>query len=121
MSGLLGGVRVLELAGLAPAPLCGLVLADFGAEVVRVDRAPRAAFSGADVQGRGKRSLALDLKRRQGAQALRRLCRRADVLLEPFRPGAALRTPRGRNNNNPLRGRSDCPGAMIRSSGNCSV
>ncbi|XP_077203061.1 alpha-methylacyl-CoA racemase [Paroedura picta] len=82
----LRGVRVLELSGLAPAPLCGLVLADFGAQVVRVDRFRRAALH-ADVQGRGKRSLAIDLKRPQGAEALKRLCQAADVLVEPFRPG----------------------------------
>ncbi|NXF46719.1 AMACR racemase, partial [Oceanites oceanicus] len=82
----LGGVRVLELAGLAPAPLCGMILADFGAQVVRVDRTPRSAM-GTDVQGRGKRSLALDLKRPPGAAALKRLCCRADVLIEPFRHG----------------------------------
>ncbi|XP_053264893.1 alpha-methylacyl-CoA racemase [Podarcis raffonei] len=82
----LRGVRVLEMAGLAPAPLCGLILADFGAEVVRVDRSPRAAVS-SDVQGRGKRSVALDLKQPRGAETLRRLCQKADVLIEPFRPG----------------------------------
>ncbi|XP_050769191.1 alpha-methylacyl-CoA racemase [Gymnogyps californianus] len=82
----LSGVRVLELAGLAPAPLCGMILADFGAQVVRVDRTPRSAVA-TDVQGRGKRSLALNLKRPPGAAALRRLCCRADVLIEPFRHG----------------------------------
>ncbi|XP_053155371.1 alpha-methylacyl-CoA racemase isoform X2 [Hemicordylus capensis] len=82
----LRGVRVLEMAGLAPAPLCGLILADFGAQVLRVDRSPRPPV-GTDVQGRGKRSLALDLKQPQGAATLRRLCKEADVLLEPFRPG----------------------------------
>ncbi|XP_013223627.2 alpha-methylacyl-CoA racemase [Columba livia] len=82
----LSGVRVLELAGLAPAPLCGMILADFGARVVRVDRTTRSAVA-TDVQGRGKRSLALDLKRPAGAAALRRLCRGADVLIEPFRHG----------------------------------
>ncbi|NXY17452.1 AMACR racemase, partial [Atrichornis clamosus] len=82
----LSGVRVLELAGLAPAPLCGMILADFGARVVRVDRPPGSA-SASDVQGRGKRSLALDLKRPQGAAVLRRLCGGADVLVEPFRHG----------------------------------
>ncbi|NXK82849.1 AMACR racemase, partial [Amazona guildingii] len=82
----LSGVRVVELAGLAPAPLCGMILADFGARVVRVDRAPRSAVS-TDVQGRGKRSLALDLKQPAGAAALRRLCCAADVLIEPFRHG----------------------------------
>ncbi|XP_027751469.1 alpha-methylacyl-CoA racemase [Empidonax traillii] len=82
----LSGVRVLELAGLAPAPLCGMILADFGARVVRVDR-PSGSPAAPDVQGRGKRSLALDLKRPQGAAALKRLCRGADVLIEPFRHG----------------------------------
>ncbi|XP_040435240.1 alpha-methylacyl-CoA racemase [Falco naumanni] len=82
----LSGVRVLELAGLAPAPLCGMILADFGAWVVRVDRVPRSAMA-TDVQGRGKRSLALNLKRPPGAAALRRLCCGADVLIEPFRHG----------------------------------
>ncbi|NXP53160.1 AMACR racemase, partial [Heliornis fulica] len=82
----LSGVRVLELAGLAPAPLCGMILADFGARVVRVDRTSRSQMF-TDVQGRGKRSLALDLKQPQGAAALRRLCRETDVLIEPFRHG----------------------------------
>lgn len=82
----LSGVRVLELAGLAPAPLCGMILADFGAAVVRVDRVPRSAVF-TDVQGRGKRSLALDLKQPAGAATLRRLCCAADVLIEPFRHG----------------------------------
>lgn len=91
----LSGVRVLEMAGLAPAPLCGLILADFGAQVVRVDRSPRTAMS-TDVQGRGKRSLALDLKQPKGAATLRRLCRGTDVLIEPFRPGAAGGRGRGR-------------------------
>lgn len=77
---------MLELAGLAPTPLCGMILADFGAAVVRVDRAPRSAVS-TDVQGRGKRSLALDLKQPAGAATLRRLCCAADVLIEPFRRG----------------------------------
>ncbi|XP_042660754.1 alpha-methylacyl-CoA racemase [Tyto alba] len=82
----LSGVRVLELAGLAPAPLCGMILADFGARVVRVDRVPHSAVA-TDVQGRGKRSVKLDLKRPAGAAVLRRMCHRADVLIEPFRHG----------------------------------
>ncbi|XP_004647249.1 alpha-methylacyl-CoA racemase [Octodon degus] len=81
----LRGIRVVELAGLAPAPFCGMVLADFGAQVVRVDR-PGSAGDVSQL-GRGKRSLALDLKRPPGAAALRRLCARVDVLLEPFRCG----------------------------------
>nr|XP_004652574.1 alpha-methylacyl-CoA racemase [Jaculus jaculus] len=81
----LRGVRVLELAGLAPGPFCGMVLADFGAQVVRVDR-PGAPGDVSHLS-RGKRSLVLDLKRPRGAAVLRRLCARADVLLEPFRAG----------------------------------
>lgn len=79
----LQGLRVLELAGLAPAPLCGMILADHGARVVRVER-PASAPA---VQGRGKRSLALDLKQPRGAAVLRRLCRACDVLIEPYRHG----------------------------------
>ncbi|XP_048224103.1 alpha-methylacyl-CoA racemase [Perognathus longimembris pacificus] len=78
-------VRVVELAGLAPAPFCGMVLADFGAQVVRVDRPGSVGDSSR--LGRGKRSLVLDLKRPRGAAVLRRLCAGADVLLEPFRRG----------------------------------
>lgn len=80
----LRGVRVVELAGLAPGPFCGMVLADFGAEVVRVNR---LGSTGENFLARGKRSLALDLKRSQGVTVLRRMCARADVLLEPFRCG----------------------------------
>ncbi|XP_006875453.1 PREDICTED: alpha-methylacyl-CoA racemase [Chrysochloris asiatica] len=81
----LRGVCVVELAGLAPGPLCGMILSDFGAQVLRVDRPGSAG----DVShlARGKRSLILDLKRPQGTEVLRRLCSRADVLLEPFRCG----------------------------------
>ncbi|XP_029797391.1 alpha-methylacyl-CoA racemase [Suricata suricatta] len=81
----LQGIRVLELAGLAPGPFCGMVLADFGARVVRVD--PPRARGDVSFLGRGKRSLAVDLKRPEGAALLRRLCRQADVVLEPFRHG----------------------------------
>lgn len=81
----LRGVLVVELAGLAPGPFCGMVLADFGAQVVRVDRP--GAFSDVSRLGRGKRSLAVDLKQPRGARVVRRLCARADVVLEPFRHG----------------------------------
>ncbi|XP_044088927.1 alpha-methylacyl-CoA racemase isoform X2 [Neovison vison] len=81
----LHGISVLELAGLAPGPYCGMVLADFGAQVVRVDRL--GARRDLSFLSRGKRSLAVDLKRPQGAAVLRRLCARTDVVLEPFRHG----------------------------------
>ncbi|XP_008833637.1 alpha-methylacyl-CoA racemase [Nannospalax galili] len=81
----LSGIRVLELAGLAPGPFCGMVLADFGAQVVSVDRPDTPSY--AKGLARGKRSLVLDLKRPRGVAVLRRLCTQADVLLEPFRCG----------------------------------
>ncbi|XP_036984880.1 alpha-methylacyl-CoA racemase [Artibeus jamaicensis] len=81
----LRGVYVVELAGLAPGPFCGMVLADFGAQVVRVDR-PGAPSDVAHLS-RGKRSLAVDLKQPRGVAVVRRLCARADVVLEPFRHG----------------------------------
>ncbi|XP_036919037.1 alpha-methylacyl-CoA racemase [Sturnira hondurensis] len=81
----LRGVRVVELAGLAPGPFCGMVLADFGARVVRVDR-PGAPGDVSHLS-RGKRSLAVDLKQPRGVAVVRRLCTRADVVLEPFRHG----------------------------------
>ncbi|KAL0628589.1 Alpha-methylacyl-CoA racemase [Plecturocebus cupreus] len=89
----LQGISVVELAGLAPGPFCGMVLADFGAQVMRVDR-PGSRY---DVSGlaRGKRSLALDLKQPRGVAVLRRLCAQSDVLLEPFRSGVMERLQLG--------------------------
>ncbi|MBN3319270.1 AMACR racemase, partial [Atractosteus spatula] len=81
----LAGVRVIELAGLAPAPFCGMVLADFGARVIRVDRTRTTMAM--DVQARGKLSVALNLKKPEGAAVLRKLCLQSDVVLEPFRKG----------------------------------
>ncbi|KAK7484548.1 hypothetical protein BaRGS_00024180 [Batillaria attramentaria] len=80
----LKGIRVIELAGLAPSPFCGMILADFGAKVIRVDR-PNALDQ--DVLGHGKRSIAVNLKKTEGATVLRRLCQSADVLVDPYRPG----------------------------------
>ncbi|XP_061022384.1 alpha-methylacyl-CoA racemase-like isoform X1 [Dama dama] len=80
----LRGARV-ELAGLAPVPFCGMVLADFGAQVVRADRP--GTRSDSSRLARGKRSLVVDLKRPRGVAVLRRLCARADVMLEPSAPG----------------------------------
>ncbi|XP_077319013.1 alpha-methylacyl-CoA racemase [Lithobates pipiens] len=81
----LAGIQVLELAGLAPAPFCGMILADFGAKVIRVDKAKSSVAS--DTLARGKRSIALDLKSPGGVSVLKKLCKRSDVLIEPFRHG----------------------------------
>ncbi|XP_077137928.1 alpha-methylacyl-CoA racemase [Ranitomeya variabilis] len=81
----LAGVRVLELAGLAPVPFCGMILADFGAKVIRVDKA-NTTFS-SDTMARGKKSIALNLKTPQGISVLKTLCKQSDVLIEPFRHG----------------------------------
>jgi alpha-methylacyl-CoA racemase len=93
--GPLRGVRVLELAGLGPAPFGAMVLADMGAEVLRIDRpgaVPRdAAGSSPELVGRGRRSIALNLKRREGVEVALELLTSCDVLIDPFRPGVAER------------------------------
>ncbi|CEP13646.1 hypothetical protein [Parasitella parasitica] len=77
-------ITVFEMAGLAPAPFAGLVMADFGANVIRIDRSK--GFS-TDVLTRNKRSIALDLKNPAAIKTLLELFKTADVLLDPFRPG----------------------------------
>lgn len=81
----LAGIKVLELAGLVPVPFCGLLLADFGADVIRVDRA--SSDDTIDMLCRGKRSIQLDLKKPEGKKCLLELVKKADVLIDPFRPG----------------------------------
>lgn len=83
----LRGLKVLELSGLAPVPFCGMLLADYGASVIRVDRAGDQQNARADRLARGKRSISIDLKHSSGIDVLRRLSSTVDVLIEPFRPG----------------------------------
>jgi alpha-methylacyl-CoA racemase len=95
-SGPLVGVRVVELAGLGPAQLGAMLLADLGAEVTRVDRpssVPRQPPSepSRELLARGRRSLAVDLKAAEGVEILRLLLQRSDVLLDPYRPGVTER------------------------------
>ena len=85
----LRGVRVLEMSGLAPVPYCGQVLRDYGAEVIRVDRA--GAKFNIDRQTRGKKSIALNMKSSAGQGILRKLATGSDVILDPFRPGVMER------------------------------
>ncbi len=89
--GPLDGVRVVEFAGIGPGPFCGMVLADLGAEVVRLDRPQGDPITRQDVTGRGKRSVALDLKSEAGRGAALRLVEGADALIEGFRPGVMER------------------------------
>ena len=94
--GPLAGLKVLEIAGIGPAPFCAMMLADMGADVVRVDRRAAADLGISletrfDVLGRGRRSIALDLKQSDDLATVRDLVSRADVLLEGFRPGVMER------------------------------
>jgi alpha-methylacyl-CoA racemase len=94
--GPLAGVRVVELAGIGPAQLGAMLLADLGAEVTRVDRAgtvPRQppAERSRELLARGRRSLAVDLKAPEGVEIVWRLVERADVLIDPYRPGVTER------------------------------
>jgi alpha-methylacyl-CoA racemase len=92
--GPLDGVRVLEIASLAPAPFGCMVLADLGAEVLCVDRAAGGVRRGQPLGaplGRGRRSVAVDLKHPDGPAAVLRLVESADVLVEGFRPGVTER------------------------------
>ena len=95
MAGPLSGVRIIEIAGIGPGPFAAMMLADMGAEVVRVERAQsvREGATGAhwDVLLRGRRNVALDLKHPDGAATLLQLVERADALIEGFRPGVMER------------------------------
>ena len=94
--GPLKGLRVIELAGIGPGPFCAMLLADMGADVVRVDRTEASDLGVPmdkryDINGRNRRSVALDLKSAAGRDAVKRLVAGADVLIEGFRPGVAER------------------------------
>ena len=86
--GPLNGYTVLELAGIGPAPMGGMILADMGAEVIRIDRAGTSpGLQMKDVSTRGKKSVALNLKDPQGIETLLRMVENADVIIDPMRPG----------------------------------
>ncbi|MFI1603534.1 CaiB/BaiF CoA transferase family protein [Streptomyces griseofuscus] len=91
--GPLGGVRVVELAGIGPGPFAAMLLADLGADVVRVDRpGPGLGIDPAhDITNRNKRSIVVDLKSPDGAARVLDLAERADILVEGYRPGVAER------------------------------
>ncbi len=96
--GPLQGIRLVEIAGIGPGPFAAMVLSDMGAEIVRIDR-PSGKVGGTagrmdpkkNVLNRGRRSIAIDLKRPEGVQAVLRLVKQADGLIEGFRPGVMER------------------------------
>lgn len=90
--GPLQGLKIVEFAGMGPAPFCGMLLSDLGADVIRIDRPggnPELAIipPGHDLLARGRRSIALDLKAPQAIETCLQLVERADALIEGFRPG----------------------------------
>ena len=96
MSGPLEGIRIVELAGLGPAPFAGMMLADAGADIIRIDRSERVPHPTrddphVDLMNRGRRSVAVDLKHSDGVALVLDLVDGADGLMEGFRPGVAER------------------------------
>src|ERR1044072_6715847 len=90
MPGPLAGVRILEMEGLGPAPFCGMMLADHGAEVVRVEREGNWRLGG-DPLARSRRTIRVDLKQAEGVALVRDLARSCDGLIEGYRPGVMER------------------------------
>ncbi|MBY8857344.1 CoA transferase [Nocardia sp. CA2R105] len=96
-TGPLRGIRLVELGGIGPGPFCAMLLADLGADVVRVDRVTGGGLVGpnsdhrAELINRGRRSVAIDLKQPDGREMALQLIDRADVLIEGFRPGVTER------------------------------
>jgi alpha-methylacyl-CoA racemase len=94
--GPLQGIRVVEIAGIGPGPFAAMMLADMGADVLRVDRAQSVpasppAEASFDLLNRGRRSVGIDLKHEKGVETLLRLVEQADALIEGFRPGVMER------------------------------
>ena len=86
--GPLKDIKIIEMAGIGPAPFCGMILADMGAEVISVDRITSAGRgSSADIASRGKKSIAIDIRKEEGQEIIKKLILNADVLIEGFRPG----------------------------------
>jgi alpha-methylacyl-CoA racemase len=93
--GPLDGIRLVEISGIGPGPMAAMLLADMGADVIRVDRAISSPSGGAnrrsDALGRSRRSVAIDLRQPEGVELVLKLVERADGLMAPFRPGVAER------------------------------
>jgi alpha-methylacyl-CoA racemase len=95
MSGPLTGYRIIEIAGIGPGPFAAMMLADMGADVLRIDRAQAVTGAGGqpslDLLNRGRRSVGVDLKHPDGVETVLRLVEQADALVEGFRPGVTER------------------------------
>lgn len=89
--GPLSGIRVVEFAGIGPAPFCAMLLSDMGADVLRIDRAGSAGASPTEIIARGRRSLALDLKEPHAKRLVHAIAKAADIVIEGFRPGVMER------------------------------
>ena len=90
--GPLKGFKIIEMAGIGPGPFCGMILADLGAEIIRVDRASAAGTgSREEPANRGKKSIAVDLKSEDGVEVVLKLVESADAIFEGFRPGVMER------------------------------
>ncbi|XP_043502819.1 alpha-methylacyl-CoA racemase [Polistes fuscatus] len=82
----LKGIKVIEMAGLAPGPFCGMLLAEFGASVIRVDKVG-SEVTIPDFTAHGKRSIALNLKTNEGVEVFKKMSRYSDIIIDPFRKG----------------------------------
>src|SRR6201996_6644132 len=89
--GPLHGIRVVEFAGIGPGPFAAMLLSDMGAQVIRIDRKAGRSPAKTEVTYRGRRAVALDLKKPEGVEAALRLIDKADALIEGFRPGVMER------------------------------
>jgi alpha-methylacyl-CoA racemase len=91
--GPLSGIRIIELSGIGPGPFCGMMLADMGAEVIRIDRpgGNPSSEGGHDILFRNRRAVAVNLKHPDGVKTVLKLCEKADAIFEGYRPGVAER------------------------------
>ena len=91
MAGPLENIRIIEFAGIGPAPFCGMMLADHGAEVIRIERIGAMPAMPVDTLGRSRKSIAINMKDEAGVALARDLCKSADGVIEGFRPGVMER------------------------------
>ncbi len=91
MAGVLDGITLIEMAGIGPGPFAGMMFADHGARVIRVERVGAPDMQGRDVLSRNREIIQLDMKSSEGVAQVRELCRSADGLFEGFRPGVMER------------------------------